>query len=69
MGIKIDQAEIAASLNTIVEKYGTMEDKIARYARNTPKTGETATKNGRSDLIPQIDKHETEESDKSRWTN
>lgn len=30
LGIKIDQAEIAASLNTIVEKYGTMEDKIAK---------------------------------------
>lgn len=61
MGIKIDQAEIAASLNTIVEKYGTMEDKIAKIREKHAKDRETATKNGRSDLIPQIDKHETEE--------
>lgn len=61
LGIKIDQAEIAASLNTIVEKYGTMEDKIAKIREKHAKDRETATKNGRSDLIPQIDKHETEE--------
>lgn len=61
LGIKIDQAEIAASLNTIVEKYGTMEDKIAKIREEHAKDRETATKNGRSDLIPQIDKHETEE--------
>lgn len=61
LGIKIDQAEIAASLNTIVEKYGTMEDKIAKIREKYAKDRETATKNGRSDLIPQIDKHETEE--------
>ena len=61
LGIKIDQAEIAASLNTIVEKYGTMEDEIAKIREKHAKDRETATKNGRSDLIPQIDKHETEE--------
>lgn len=61
LGIKIDQAEIAASLNTIVEKYGTMEDKIAKIREKHAKDRETATKNGRSDLISQIDKHETEE--------
>lgn len=61
LGIKIDQAEIAASLNTIVEKYGTMEDKIDKIREKHAKDRETATKNGRSDLIPQIDKHETEE--------
>ena len=61
LGIKIDQAEIAASLNTIVEKYGTMEDKIAKIREKHAKDRETATKNGRSALIPQIDKHETEE--------
>lgn len=61
LGIKIDQAEIAASLNTIVEKYGTMEDKIAKIREKHAKDRDTATKNGRSDLIPQIDKHETEE--------
>lgn len=61
LGIKIDQAEIAASLNTIVEKYGTMEDKIAKIREKHAKDRETATKNSRSDLIPQIDKHETEE--------
>lgn len=61
LGIKIDQAEIAASLNTIVEKYGTMEDKIAKIREKYAKDRETATMNGRSDLIPQIDKHETEE--------
>ena len=61
LGIKIDQAEIAASLNTIVEKYGAMEDKIAKIREKHAKDRETATKNGRSDLIPQIDKHETEE--------
>lgn len=61
LGIKIDQAEIAASLNTIVEKYGTMEDKIAKIREKHAKDRETATKNGRYDLIPQIDKHETEE--------
>lgn len=61
LDIKIDQAEIAASLNTIVEKYGTMEDKIAKIREKHAKDRETATKNGRSDLIPQIDKHETEE--------
>lgn len=61
LGIKIDQAEIAASLNTIVEKYGTMEDKIAKIREKHAKDRETATKNGRSGLIPQIDKHETEE--------
>lgn len=38
-----------------------MEDKIAKIREKHAKDRETATKNGRSDLIPQIDKHETEE--------
>ena len=69
LGIKIDQAEIAASLNTIVEKYGTMEDKIARYARNTPKTGKQQQRTAAPTLFLKSTNMKQRKSDKSRWTN
>lgn len=61
LGVKIDRAEIAASLNAIVDEYGTMEDKITKIRAKAARAREEVTKNGRSDLIPRINKRETEE--------
>lgn len=58
LSIKIDQAEIAASLNAVVEAYGSAEDKIAKIRERAENARKAATAGGRTDLIPQINKSE-----------
>lgn len=59
LGIKIDRAEIAASLNAVVEEYSSAEDKIAKIRQKAENARKAATAGGRTDLIPQINKSET----------
>lgn len=61
LGIKIDRAEIAASLNAVVEEYGSAEDKIAKIRQKAENARKAATAGGREDLIPQINKSETKQ--------
>ena len=58
LGIKIDRAEIAASLNAVVEEYSSAEDKIAKIRQKAENARKAATAGGRTDLIPQINKSE-----------
>ena len=58
---EIDSAEITASLKTIVDEYGSAEDKIAKIREKAANAQKTATESGRMDLIPRIDKREREE--------
>lgn len=66
LGIKIDQAEIASTLNTIVEEYSSANDKIAKIRKEAENARKAAKAGGREDLIPQIDKSETEKIGKIR---
>ena len=58
---EIDSAEITASLKTIVDEYGSAEDKIAKIREKAANARKSATESGRMDLIPRIDKREREE--------
>jgi tape measure domain-containing protein len=60
-GVKIDQAEIAASLKAIVDEYGSAEDKIAKIREKAANARKVAAESERMDLIPRIDKREREE--------
>lgn len=58
---EIDSAEITASLKTIVDEYGSTEDKIAKIREKAANARKAVTESGRMDLIPRIDKREREE--------
>ena len=61
LGIKIDRAEIAASLNAVVEEFNSAEDKIAKIRQKAENARKAATAGGREDLIPQINKSEAQQ--------
>lgn len=61
LGIRIDRAEIAASLNAVVEEYRSAEDRIAKIRQNAENARNAATAGGREDLIPQINKSEAQQ--------
>lgn len=58
LGIKIDNAETAANLNTVIKTYQSAEDKITEIHKQAESDRLAATRAGRTDLIAEIDKSE-----------
>lgn len=61
LGIKIDNAETAASLNAVIKTYGSAEDKITEIHEKAESARLAATRAGRTDLISEINKSEEQQ--------